>query len=105
MKSHKDNEKNLNNVLVQIGTQNISKDILDFIVYTDEEVSYKVSDLFDKILIDETEISSLKKLVENNKTVQDSNDALIIKAVDILSEKISAAEIDISELKEKTKIL
>jgi len=105
MKSHKDNEKNLNNVLVQIGIRSISKDILDFVVYSDDAKEFKISDLLDKILIQETEIQNLKKIISDNKIITDSNNSLTINAVDILSQKLSTVEIDLEELKEKIKSL
>lgn len=103
--SRKDRDsKNLNRVIVQIGTQQINKDILDFTVFRDGK-EYTLNELLEKILYLENENKSLKNAIKVYESANNSTINLLTKAAELLSAKSIQLEKEVEELKEKCKYL
>ena len=103
--SRKDKDsKNLNRIVVQIGTQQTNKDLLDFKIYAGE-TEYTVADLFEKIIQLEDQNRKLRKALKRHERANNNNLTLLTKATELLSAKMAAVEDEISTLKAKTKYL
>ena len=104
--SRKDKDsKNLNRVVIQVGAQQINKDILDFKIYDENGVEYSFNELFDKILVLEKENEKLKKVIKTYESSNDNNITLITKAAEMLSLKVVQLEDEVATLKNKCKYL
>lgn len=104
--SRKDKDsKNLNRVVIQVGAQQINKDILDFKVYDENGVEYSLNELFDKILITENENERLKKALKVYQSSNDNTNTLLTKALELLSLKVVQLEDEVATLKDKCKYL
>ena len=104
-KSRKDKDsKNLNRIVVQVGTQQTNKDLLDFKVY-DGPNEYTVNELFEKIINLEDQNRRLRKALKRHEIANNNNQMLLTKAIELLSAKMAAAEDEITSLKNKTKYL
>lgn len=104
--SRKDKDsKNLNRVVVQVGAQQINKDILDFKIYDTEGKEYTVDELFEKILVLEKENQKLAKALKIYESANNSNITLITKAAELLSTKVVQLEDEVATLKNKCKYL
>ena len=97
--------KNLNRVVIQVGAQQINKDILAFVIYDPNGVEYTINELFDKILILENENEKLKKALKTHESASNSTINLITKATQLLSKKVAQLEDEVSALKDKCKYL
>lgn len=103
--SRKDKDsKNLNRIVIQVGTQQMNKDLLDFKVY-DGDTEYTVEQLFEKIINLEDQNRKLRKALKRHEKANNNNQMLLTKAVELLSAKMAAAEDEITTLKSKTKYL
>lgn len=104
--SRKDKDsKNLNRVVIQVGAQQINKDILDFKIYDENGVEYSFNELFDKILVYEVENEKLKKALKLYQSSNDNTNTLLTKAVELLSLKVVQLEDEVATLKDKCKYL
>ena len=104
--SRKDKDsKNLNRVVIQVGAQQINKDILDFKIYDENGAEYTFNELFDKILVYEVENEKLKKALKLNQSSNDNTNTLLTKAVELLSLKVVQLEDEVATLKNKCKYL
>lgn len=104
--SRKDKDsKNLNRVVIQVGAQQINKDILDFKIYDENGAEYSFNELFDKILVLEKENEKLKKVIKTYESSNDNNITLITKAAEMLSLKVVQLEDEVATLKNKCKYL
>lgn len=106
MNSRKDKDsKNLNRVVVQVGAQQINKDILDFKIYSADGVEYSFDELFEKILVLERDNERLTRALKIYESANNSNISLITKAVELLSTKVVQLEDEVATLKDKCKYL
>ena len=65
-RSRKDKDsKNLNRIVIQVGTQQMNKDLLDFRVY-DGDTEYTVEQLFEKIIQLEDQNRKLRKALKTS---------------------------------------
>lgn len=96
--------KNLNRVVVQVGSEQINRDILDFKIYNDGE-EYELSKLFEKILTLEKENERLTRALKIYEAANNSNITLITKATELLSTKVVQLEDEVATLKDKCKYL
>lgn len=104
--SRKDKDsKNLNRVVIQVGAQQINKDILDFKIYDENGVEYTLNELFEKTLILEKENQRLKKAIKLYQSSNDNNITLITKAAELLSLKVVQLEDEVATLQNKCKYL
>lgn len=104
-KSRKDKEtKNLNRVVIQVGSQQINRDLLDFVVY-DGDTEYTISDLLGKVIYLENENKRLKTAIKTYETANNDNIKLITKASQLLSAKVVQLEDEVATLKDKCKYL
>lgn len=103
--SRKDKEsKNLNRVVVQVGTQQTNRDLLDFKFYHDG-VEYSLGELLEKTLYLENENKRLKKAIKTYEIANNDNIKLITKASQLLSAKVVQLEDEVATLKDKCKYL
>lgn len=104
--SRRDKEmKNLNRVVVQVGAQQMNKDILDFKVYDANGVEYTVDELFTKIITLEKENQKLGRALKSYESANNNNITLLTKAAELLSTKVVQLEDEVATLKDKCKYL
>ena len=103
--SRKDKDsKNLNRVVVQIGTQQTNRDLLDFKFYHNG-VEYTLNELLEKTIYLENENKRLKKAIKTYEIANNDNIKLITKASQLLSAKVVQLEDEVATLKDKCKYL
>ena len=103
--SRKDKDsKNLNRVVVQIGTQQTNRDLLDFKFYYNG-VEYTLNELLEKTIYLENENKRLKKAIKTYEIANNDNIKLITKASQLLSAKVVQLEDEVATLKDKCKYL
>lgn len=104
--SRKDKDsKNLNRVVIQVGAQQINKDILDFKIYDQNGVEYTFDELFGKILQLENQNEKLINAIRIYENTNNNNISLITKATELLSKKVVQLEDEVATLKNKCKYL